>query len=137
MRRPYGALCGGQEFLGAVRARGHDVEDFGRRAVLLRAAGLEPGRGGRPRGQRLCQGRAAATADGIRGGSAEADLDIAGGECGIRPHPEEGAKAPVSKDEGKDCRPRPSRRAFGAPQDEESGTRTEACNATTRSKKSA
>ena len=37
--------------------------------------GLEPGRSRRPRRQRLRQGRAAATADGIRGGSAEADLD--------------------------------------------------------------
>src|ERR1700732_4129352 len=83
MRRAYRALCRGQEFLGAVRARGHDVEDFGRRAVLLRAAGLKPGRGGRPRGQRLCQGCAAATADGIRGGGPEADLDLVGGQRGM------------------------------------------------------
>ena len=39
--------------------------------------GLSPGRSRRPRGQRLCEGRAAATADGIRGGGAEADLDHA------------------------------------------------------------
>ncbi len=39
--------------------------------------GLQPGRSRRPRGQRLREGRAAATADGIRGGGAEADLDLA------------------------------------------------------------
>ena len=118
MRRAHRALCRGEEFVGAVRARGDDLEDFRGRAVLLRAARAEPGGGGRPRRQRLCQGRAAATADGIRGRGAEADLDLAGGLGWIRPHPEEAARAAVSKDERKDCRPRPSRRAFGAPEDE-------------------
>src|SRR6266404_7208410 len=78
MRRAYRALYRGQEFLGAVRTRGHHFEDVGGRAVLLRAARAIPGRSRRPRGQRLCQGCAAAAADGIRGGSAEADLDLAG-----------------------------------------------------------
>ena len=61
-----------------VRARSDDVEDFRGRAVLLRPARPQPGRSRRPRGQRLREGRAAATADGVRGGSAEADLDLAG-----------------------------------------------------------
>src|SRR5712672_747688 len=60
MRRAHRALCRGQELLGAV---------------LLRAARAFPGRSRRPRGQWLRQRRAAATADGIRGGGAEADLD--------------------------------------------------------------
>ena len=38
MRRAHRALRRGQEFLGAVRARGDHVEDFRGRAVLLRAA---------------------------------------------------------------------------------------------------
>ena len=38
MRRAYRALYRGQEFLGAVRARGDHLEDFRGRAVLLRAA---------------------------------------------------------------------------------------------------
>ncbi len=80
MRRAYRALYRGQEFVGAVRARGHHLEDFRGRVVLLRAARAEPGGSGRPRGQRLRQGRAAATADGIRGRGAEADFDLAGGE---------------------------------------------------------
>ncbi len=67
MRRAHRALHRGQEFLGAVRARSHHLEDFGRRAVLLRAARPFPGRSRRPRRQRLRQGRAAATADGVRG----------------------------------------------------------------------
>ena len=49
----------------------------------MRAAGLEPGRGGRSRRQRLRQGRAAAVADGIRGGSPEADFDLARGKRGV------------------------------------------------------
>src|SRR4051794_27357146 len=78
MRRAHRALCGSQELVGDVRARSDDVEDFRGRAVLLRAARAQPGRSRRPRGQRFCQGRAAATADGVCGGSAEADLDLAG-----------------------------------------------------------
>src|ERR1700719_4613098 len=75
MRRAYGALYRGQEFLGAVRARGDHLENIRGCLVLLRAARAEPGRGGRPCRQRFCQGRAAAAADGIRGRGAEADLD--------------------------------------------------------------
>ena len=74
-----------------VRARSDDVEDLRGRAVLLRPARPQPGRSRRPRGQRLREGRAAATADGIRGGSAEADLDLAGRFGWIGPHPEEAA----------------------------------------------
>ena len=88
MRRAHRALYRGQEFVGAVRARGDHLEDFRGRAVLLRAARAEPGRSRRPRGQRLCEGRAAATADGIRGGGAEADLDLAGRERGLMVEPE-------------------------------------------------
>ena len=80
MRRAHRAVCGSEEFIRAVRARSNHVEDFGRRAVLLRAARAQSGRSRRSRGQRLCEGRAAATADGIRGRSAEADLDLAGGQ---------------------------------------------------------
>ena len=53
--------------------------------------GLSAGRGRRPRRQRLREGRAAATADGIRGRGAEADLDLARRIGWIRPHPEEAA----------------------------------------------
>jgi len=67
MRRAHRALCGSQEFIGAVRARSHHLEDFRGRVVLLRAARAFAGRSRRPCGQWLCQGRAAATADGIRG----------------------------------------------------------------------
>ena len=67
MRRAHGAVYRGEEFLGAVRARGDHLEDLRGRAVLLRAARALPGRSRRPRGQRFRQGRAAATADGIRG----------------------------------------------------------------------
>ena len=78
MRRAYGALYRGQELEDGVRARGHDLEDFGRDAVLLPATRAFGGGGGRAGRQRLRQGRAAATADGIRGRGAEADLDLAG-----------------------------------------------------------
>ena len=88
MRRAHRALYRGQELIGAVRARSHHLEDLGGRAVLLRAAGLEPGRSRRPRGQRLCEGRAAAAADGIRGRGAEADLDLAGGERRLMVEPD-------------------------------------------------
>ena len=60
-----------------VRARGDHLEDFRGHAVLLPPARADGGRGDRARGQRLRQGRAAAAADGIRGGSAEADFDLA------------------------------------------------------------
>ena len=67
MRRAHRAVCGGEEFVRAVRARSNHVEDFRRRAVLLRAARAQPGRSRRPRGQRFCEGRSAATADGVCG----------------------------------------------------------------------
>src|SRR3954468_9985649 len=75
MRCAHRAVYRGEELLCAVRARGDDVEDFRGRAVLLRAARAVAGGGRWPGGQRLCQGRAAATADGIRGRGPEADLD--------------------------------------------------------------
>src|SRR5260370_16996073 len=49
----------------------------------MRAERPETGRSSRPGPQGLCEGRAAATADGIRGGSTEADLDFAGRQCGV------------------------------------------------------
>ena len=101
-----------------LRARGHHLEDFRGRAVLLRPARASPGRSRRPRRQRVRQGRAAAAADGIRGRGAEADLDQPRRFGWIDPHPEEAAQAAVSKAERKDCGTRPSRRAFGAPRDE-------------------
>src|SRR5271169_2523110 len=79
MRRPYRALYRGQEFIDRVRARGHDLEDFGRNAVLLPPARAVGGGSDRARGQWLRQGRAAAAADGIRGRGAEADLGQPGG----------------------------------------------------------
>ena len=95
MRRAHRALCRGEEFVGAVRARGNHVEDFRGRAVLLRAARTVAGRGRRPRGQRLCQGRAAAATDGIRGRGAETDLDLARRLGWIAPRPEEVAPRPA------------------------------------------
>src|SRR5690242_17584754 len=77
MRRAHRALYRGEELVGDVRARGDDLEDFRGRAVLLHSARAVGGGGGRPRRQRLCEGRAAAAADGVRGRGAEADLDLA------------------------------------------------------------
>ncbi len=94
VRRAHRALYRGQELLRAVRARSDHVEDFRRRAVLLHPARAQPGRSRRPRGQRVCQRRAAATADGIRGRGAETDFDLAGGIGWIGPHPEEAALRP-------------------------------------------
>src|SRR3954449_7737102 len=88
MRRAYGALYRGEKFFRAVRARGHHVEDFGGRAVLLRAARAVAGRGGRPGRKRLCKRRAAAVADGVCGRGAEADLDLAGGERRLMAEPD-------------------------------------------------
>ena len=82
MRRAHGAVYRGEEFHGRVRARGDDLEDFRRDAVLLppaRAVGRGGDRAGR---QRLRQGRAAAAADGIRGRGAEADLGRLEGSVG-------------------------------------------------------
>ncbi len=85
MRRAHRALYRGEELLRHVRARGDHLEDFRGRAVLLRPARAVAGGGRRPRRQRLRQGRAAAAADGVRGGGAEADLDLAGRERGVTP----------------------------------------------------
>ena len=119
MRRAHRALHRGEEFVGAVRARSDHVEDFRRRAVLLRAARAFPGRSRRPRRQRLCKGRAAATADGVRGGSAEADLDLAGRIGWIGPHPEEVAQRPSRRMRGKIVGHVLRDAPYGAPQDEE------------------
>src|SRR5260370_8502730 len=78
MRRAYRALYRGQEFVRAIRARGDDVKNFRGRVVLLRAARAEPRGSRRPGGQWICQGRAAAIADGVCGGSAKTDLDLPG-----------------------------------------------------------
>ena len=105
-----------------LRARSDDVEDLRGRAVLLHPARPQPGRSRRPRRQRLCEGRAAATADGIRGGSAEADLDLAGrfGWIGLilrRPR-ERPSRRMRGKIVGHVLRDAP----VGAPQDEEQTT---------------
>ena len=78
LRRPHRALYRGQERLDRIRARGHDLEDLRRHAVLLPAARAVGGGGDGAGRQRLRQGRAAAIADGIRGRGAEADLGVAG-----------------------------------------------------------
>ena len=75
MRRSHRALYRGEELLGSDRTRGDHVESFGRADVLLLAA-RPVGRGGdRAHRQRLCPGRVAAIADGIRCRSAETHLD--------------------------------------------------------------
>src|SRR4051812_3084804 len=88
MRRAHCTLYRGEKFVGAVRARSHHVENLRGRAVLLRAARPEPGRGGRPCRQRFRQGRAAAIADGVRGRGTEADLDLARGKCRVMVEPD-------------------------------------------------
>src|SRR4051812_39707660 len=88
MRRAYRALYRGEELVGAVRARGHHVENFRRRAVLLRATRPVAGGGGGPRRQRFRQGRAAAAADGIRSRGAEADFDQPRGERRLMVEPQ-------------------------------------------------
>src|SRR3954470_9250974 len=77
MRRAHGAVYRGQEFVGDLRARGDDLEDLRGRAVLLHPARTLAGGGCWARRQWFRQGRASAAADGIRGGSTEADLDLA------------------------------------------------------------
>src|ERR1700676_444697 len=101
MRRAHRALYRGQELLGAVRARGDHLENFRGRVVLLRAARAVAGGGRWPRRQRLRQGRAAATADGIRSRGAEADLDLAGRFGWIAPYPEEAAQRPSRRTRNK------------------------------------
>ena len=111
MRRAHRALCRGEEFVGAVRARSNDIENLRGRAVLLHPARTFAGRSRRPRGQRIREGRAAATADGICGGSTEADLDLArriGRVDLILRRPRE---RPSRRMKGKIVGPRPSRRA--------------------------
>ena len=86
VRRAHGALYRGEELRDRVRARGDDLEDFRRDAVLLPAARAVGGGGDRAGRQRLRQGRAAAAADGVRGRGAEADLGQFGGFGRISPH---------------------------------------------------
>jgi Fe-S cluster assembly scaffold protein SufB len=82
-RRAYRAVSRSEEFFRGVRARGHHLEDLGGHAVLLPPARALRRGGHRARGQRFRERRAAATADGIRGGSAEADLDLSGRKRGL------------------------------------------------------
>ena len=78
VRRAHGALHRGEELVRALRARGDDLEDLGRHAVLLPPARAFGGGGGGARGQRLRARRAAEAADGVHGGDAEADRHLAG-----------------------------------------------------------
>src|SRR4029453_13010854 len=123
MRRAHRTLYRGEEFFRPIRARSDHLEDFRGRAVLLHAARAVAGRSRWPRGQWFCQGRAAAAADGIRGRSAKADLDLAGRFGWITPDPEGGRVAGISKDGREIVCLRPLRRASGAPQDEEKNGR--------------
>ena len=79
MRRAYRALHRGEERHRDLRARGDDLEDFRRPAVLLPVARAYHGGGRGADRQRLRARRAAASADGVHGRDAEADLDLAGG----------------------------------------------------------
>ncbi len=83
MRGTYGALYRGENLDRPVRARGDDVENLRRPDVLLHVARPQPGRGGGPHRQRLRARRAAAAADGVHGGDAEADRDQFGRERGM------------------------------------------------------
>ena len=73
VRRAHGALHRGQEFHRAFRARGDDVEDLRRHAVLLPPARALSGGSHCSGRQRLRPRRAAASADGVHGRDAEAD----------------------------------------------------------------
>jgi Fe-S cluster assembly protein SufB len=66
VRRAHGALYRGEEFDGAVRARGHHLQDLRGPAVLLPGPRHSRGRGHRADRQRLRQGSDPGTADGIR-----------------------------------------------------------------------
>ena len=77
VRRAHGALHRGEELDGALRARGDDVEDFRRHAVLLPPARAVAGGSDRARRQRFRARRAAAPADGVHGRDAEADRHLA------------------------------------------------------------
>src|SRR6185437_909611 len=85
MRCAHGALYRGEELFGDLRARSDDLEDFRGRVVLLHPARAVRGGSGWPGRQRLRQGRAAAASDGVRGRGAEADLDLARRERGLKP----------------------------------------------------
>ena len=76
--RAHGALHRGEERFRPLRARGDDLEDFGRHAVLLPPARALRGGGSGARRQRLRARRAAEAADGVHGGDAEADRCLAG-----------------------------------------------------------
>ena len=65
LRRTHGAVYRGQERHGTVRARGNNLEDLGRSAVLLHAARHSRGRGHRPDRQWIRQRCDPGTADGI------------------------------------------------------------------------
>src|SRR4029453_18091124 len=105
-----------------LRARSDDLEDLRGRAVLLHPARPQPGGSRRPARKRLWEGRAAATADGIRGGSAEADLDLARRigriDLILRRPRKRSSRRMRGKIVGHVLRDAP----FGAPQDEEQGT---------------
>ncbi len=73
LRRPHRALHRSQECERSLRARGDDVQDLRRQAVLLHAARAVGGGGGGADRQRLRARRAAAAADGVHGRDAEAD----------------------------------------------------------------
>src|SRR4051795_275992 len=87
IRRPHGALHRVEERLGGVRARGDDLEDLRGPDVLLPPARPRPRGGDGADRQRLRQGRAPEAADGVRGGGAEADRDLARGERGVTTEP--------------------------------------------------
>ena len=73
LRRAHGPLYREQERIGGLRARGHDLEDRRGPALLLHAARPQCRGGGGLDRQWLRQGRAAATADGVRRRGAKAD----------------------------------------------------------------
>ncbi len=87
MRRPYRALYRGEEFHGPVRARGDDVENLRRPAVLRHAARAFGRRGDGPDRQRFCARRLAATADGVRRRGAEAHRPFARRQRRLNPAP--------------------------------------------------
>ena len=75
MRRAYRALYRGQERERDLRARGDDLEDFRRPAVLLPEPRLVGGGGRGAHRQRLRPRRAPAAAHGVHGGDPEAHRD--------------------------------------------------------------
>ncbi len=77
MRGAHSALYRSEERLGNLRARGDDLENLQRPALLLPATRHERGGGDGGDRQRLRARRAAAAADGVHGGDAEADRHLA------------------------------------------------------------